>query len=109
MTDAISNQPRIPVANTTLKSVDSSPGSPVAASSGYNSNSAPIASVATLAANSGSDTVSLSNVAQQVTAQPGFDQTKVNAIKQAIQSGNYAIDPRRIAEGFTSLEKMIKE
>jgi negative regulator of flagellin synthesis FlgM len=106
MTDAISNQPRIPVASTTLKSVGNASSS--VPSAGANStNSATTASVVALS--SGSDTVSLSNVTQQVAEQPGFDQTKVNAIKQAIQSGNYAIDPRRIAEGFTSLEKMIKE
>ena len=107
MTDAISNQPRIPVANTTLKSVVNSPSSPLSSAGANSSNSAPSASV--VAMSPGSDTLSLSNVTQQVAEQPGFDQTKVNAIKQAIQSGNYAIDPRRIAEGFTSLEKMIKE
>jgi flagellar biosynthesis anti-sigma factor FlgM len=56
----------------------------------------------------GSDTVSLSNVSQQIAQQSGFDQNKVNSIKEAIQSGNYAIDPSRIAQGFTSLEKLIK-
>jgi negative regulator of flagellin synthesis FlgM len=107
MTDAISNQPRIPVANTTLKSVSNSSSSAASAPGQSSSNSTQSASVVALGA--GSDTVSLSNVTQQVAEQPGFDQTKVNAIKQAIQNGNYAIDPRRIAEGFTSLEKMIKE
>ena len=107
MTDAISNQPRIPVANMTLKSVVNSPSSPLSSAGASSSNSAPTASVVALS--SGSDTLSLSNVTQQVAEQPGFDQTQVNAIKQAIRSGNYAIDPRRIAEGFTSLEKMIKE
>ena len=107
MTDAISNQPRIPVANTTLKSVSNSSSASAPAVGSNSTNSSATASVVALS--SGSDTVSLSNVTQQVAEQPGFDQTKVNAIKQAIQSGNYAIDPRRIAEGFTSLEKMIKE
>jgi negative regulator of flagellin synthesis FlgM len=108
MTDAISNQPRIPMSNTALlKSVSNSSSSAVSSSGGNASNSPATASVVALS--SGSDTVSLSNVTQQISEQPGFDQTKVDAIKQAIQSGNYAIDPRRIAEGFTSLEKMIKE
>ena len=107
MTDAISNQTRIPVANTTLKSVSNSSSSALSQVGVNSGNSAPTASVVALG--NGSDTVSLSTVTQQVAEHPGFDQTKVNAIKQAIQNGNYAIDPRRIAEGFTSLEKMIKE
>ena len=51
--------------------------------------------------------MSLSNVAQKVMAQPDFDRSKVEAIKQAIQEGNYPVNPRRIAENFVALEKMI--
>jgi negative regulator of flagellin synthesis FlgM len=51
--------------------------------------------------------VSLSNVAQKVMDQPDFDRSKVEAIKQAIKDGNYPINPRRIAESFVALEKMI--
>jgi flagellar biosynthesis anti-sigma factor FlgM len=61
------------------------------------------------APSAGADTVSLSNVSLQIAQQSGFDQGKVSSIKQAIQNGDYAIDPRRIAQGFTSLEKIIKE
>lgn len=107
MTDAISNQPRVPLGNTTLKSVGNS-SSPAVSLASTNSNSSATAAPA-MALSASSDTVSLSNVAQQVAEQPGFDQTKVTAIKNAIQNGSYAIDPRRIAEGFTNLEKMIKE
>jgi anti-sigma28 factor (negative regulator of flagellin synthesis) len=32
----------------------------------------------------------------------------VEAIKQAIQQGQYAMDTRRIAENFVAIEKMIK-
>ena len=58
-------------------------------------------------ASAGADQVSLSNVAQKVMAQPDFDRAKVDAIKQAIKDGNYPINPRRIAESFVALEKMI--
>ena len=33
---------------------------------------------------------------------------KLDAIKAAIQSGNYPVNPRRIAENFVSLEKIIQ-
>ena len=55
----------------------------------------------------GADKISLSNVAQKVMAQPEFDRAKVESIKQAIKDGNYPINPRRIAESFVALEKLI--
>jgi len=51
----------------------------------------------------GADKVSLSNVAQKVMAQPEFDRAKVESIKD----GNYPVNPRRIAESFVALEKLI--
>ena len=56
----------------------------------------------------GADSVNLSNVKQRIDDQPGFDRAKVDAIKAAIQSGNYPVNPRQIAENFVSLEKMIQ-
>jgi len=32
----------------------------------------------------------------------------VESIKKAIREGNYPIDPKRIAQNFVSLEKMIQ-
>ena len=55
----------------------------------------------------GADKVSLSNVAQKVMDQPDFDRAKVESIKKAIAEGNYPVNPRRIAENFVALEKMI--
>ena len=55
----------------------------------------------------GSDSVSLSNVKDRIDAQPDFDRAKVESIKAALQQGNYPVSPRRIAENFVSLEKMI--
>jgi negative regulator of flagellin synthesis FlgM len=55
------------------------------------------------------DEVKLSAVAQQAMQEPEFDRAKVEAIKLAIQQGQYPMDSRRIAESFLAIEKMIKE
>ena len=55
------------------------------------------------------DEVKLSAVAQKAIQEPEFDRAKVEAIKEAIQKGQYPIDTRRIAENFLAIEKMIKE
>ena len=38
-----------------------------------------------------------------------FDRAKVEAIKQALRDGSYPLDPRRIAESFVAIERMIGE
>ena len=55
----------------------------------------------------GSDSVNLNNVKERIEAQPDFDRNKVDSIKAALQQGNYPVNPRRIAENFVSLEKLI--
>jgi negative regulator of flagellin synthesis FlgM len=55
------------------------------------------------------DEVKLSAVAQKAMQEPEFDRAKVEAIKLAIQQGQYPLDTRRIAENFVAIEKMIKE
>lgn len=55
-----------------------------------------------------SDSVNLNNVKERIDAQPDFDRAKVDAIKSALQQGNYPVNPRRIAENFVSLEKLIQ-
>jgi len=54
------------------------------------------------------DELQLSEVAQKAMQEPEFDRAKVDAIKSAIQQGNYPVDSRRIAENFVAIEKMIK-
>ena len=54
------------------------------------------------------DEVQLSQVARQAMQEPEFDRAKVEAIKTAIQQGQYPLDARRSAENFVALEKMIK-
>jgi negative regulator of flagellin synthesis FlgM len=52
--------------------------------------------------------LSLSNVAERDKEQPSFDRAKVESIKQALRDGNYPLNPRRIAESFVSLERMVQ-
>lgn len=56
----------------------------------------------------GHDQLQLSNVAQKAMAEPDFDRAKVESIKQAIQDGQYQINPRKIAESFLAVERMIE-
>ena len=55
------------------------------------------------------DVLSLSNVSERLKAEPDFDRVKVDAIKHAIQNGQYPLNPRRIAESFVAIEQMIRD
>jgi len=55
------------------------------------------------------DRVDLSAYAKTLDAEPAFDRHKVDSIRRAIQEGQYAVDPRRIAESFLAIERMIGE
>ena len=55
------------------------------------------------------DELHLSNVASRAMAEPDFDRVKVESIKQAIQDGQYPLNPRKIAESFHAIEQMIRE
>ena len=55
------------------------------------------------------DVLSLSNVSERLKAEPDFDRAKVDAIKHAIQNGQYPLNPRRIAESFVAIEQMIRD
>ena len=57
----------------------------------------------------GPDELHLSNVAARAMAEPDFDRVKVESIKQAIQEGQYPLNPRKIAESFHAIEQMIRE
>jgi negative regulator of flagellin synthesis FlgM len=56
---------------------------------------------------SDTDRVELSTAAQAELDKAGFDADKVDLIKQALADGNYPIDARRIAEGFSDIEKLL--
>ena len=102
MSDPISNYGRMTqssaAARNAIEKVDPKGTSAAAAKE----ESAPAKAVAP-----GADKISLTNVAQKVMAQPEFDRAKVESIKQAIKDGNYPVNPRRIAESFVALEKLI--
>jgi len=54
-----------------------------------------------------SDEVQLSEETVVELRRAGFDDAKVAQIKQALADGNYPLDPKRIAEGFTEIEKLL--
>ncbi len=54
-----------------------------------------------------SDEVQLSDETVIELRRAGFDEAKVAQIKQALADGNYPLDPKKIAEGFTEIEKLL--
>lgn len=99
MTDPISHFGRIAQMDSSVRKV--------AAKSEQSTDKAKAADVA--AAGTGqNDELHLSEVARQATQEPQFDRAKVEAIKRAIQQGQYPLDVRRIAESFVAMERMIK-
>lgn len=71
--------------------------------------SAPIGDGVSSPSSVGPDQLQMTNIAQKAMAGPDFDKVKVDAIKQAIQDGQYPLNPRRIAESFYDIEQMIRE
>jgi negative regulator of flagellin synthesis FlgM len=106
MTDAISNYGQRAQSDASLRSAldkaNRKSNSPAGASQ---QASAP----ATTAHAGGPDELRLTNVAARAMAEPDFDRAKVDAIKQAIQDGQYPLNPRKIAESFHAIEQMIRE
>ena len=104
MSEAINNQTRMTQSNASMRSaiekVDKKQGAQAQATP---EDAAPVK-----AKSSNIDTLSLSNVAERVKEQPSFDRAKVESIKQALRDGNYPLNPRRIAESFVSLERMVQ-
>jgi negative regulator of flagellin synthesis FlgM len=56
----------------------------------------------------GEDRVQLSDIARGLSREPEFDRAKVDAIRTALQQGQYPLDSRRIAESFVAIERMLK-
>ncbi|MFY8016326.1 MAG: flagellar biosynthesis anti-sigma factor FlgM [Limnohabitans sp.] len=106
MTDAISNYGQRAQSDASLRSAldkvnrknGSSSSAPAEAPASTSSAKAP-----------GPDELHLSNVAARAMAEPDFDRAKVESIKQAIQDGQYPLNPRKIAESFHAIEQMIRE
>lgn len=99
MTDPISHFGRIAQMDSSIRKV--------AAKGEQNTDKAKAADVAAPAPGQ-RDELHLSEVARQATQEPQFDRAKVEAIKRAIQQGQYPLDVRRIAENFVAIENMIR-
>ena len=102
MTDPISHFGRMAQMDSNVRQAAKAEKLPAASEQGLAPQSAGTASVRQ------DDEVQLSQVARQAMQEPEFDRAKVEAIKTAIQQGQYPLDARRIAENFVALEKMIK-
>jgi negative regulator of flagellin synthesis FlgM len=107
MTDAISNYGQRAQSDASLRSaLDKANRKSSSKDSSAVDSSAPAASTAKAP---GADQLQLSNVAARAMAEPDFDRVKVESIKQAIQDGQYPLNPRKIAESFHAIEQMIRE
>lgn len=104
MTDAISNYNRIALNDARTRSPASKPE---ALDGRAGSGVGQAVAGATQMAPQG-DRLQLSDVALQAMKTDSFDQAKVDAIKAAIEKGEYPLDARRIAESFYAIEQMIK-
>jgi negative regulator of flagellin synthesis FlgM len=106
MTDAISNYGQRAQSDVSLRSaLDKANRKNNPSTDTSNQTPAPSASVRA----PGPDELHLSNVAARAMAEPDFDRVKVESIKQAIQDGQYPLNPRKIAESFHAIEQMIRE
>jgi len=109
MTDPISNNSRPVQTDMSLrKSLEKAKGggfagavTPLAASE------TEITASKSAAAERGADVPGFKKITERLKKEPEFDRTKVDSIKQAIQDGQYPLNPRRIAESFVALENLI--
>jgi negative regulator of flagellin synthesis FlgM len=106
MTDAISNYGQRAQSDASLRSALDKTNRKNSSST---SGSQPAAAPAAAARSGGPDELRLTNVAARAMAEPDFDRAKVDSIKQAIQDGQYPLNPRKIAESFHAIEQMIRE
>ena len=67
-----------------------------------------VSDTARAVASAPADELRLSDIAREAMQEPEFDRAKVDAIRQAIERGQYPLDSRRIAESFLAIEQMIK-
>lgn len=97
MTDTISGANQKAANVTPKKAIDSN--KPKASKSAEHNLSA--------GAVSSDSSVELSAKLQAEIAAVGFDNEKVNQIKQSIEQGDYPLDDKKIADSFIPLEKLL--
>ena len=62
-----------------------------------------VAANKSVAAAKGAEVAGFGAIKARLQQEPDFDRVKVDSIKQAIESGQYPLNPRRIAESFVAL------
>jgi negative regulator of flagellin synthesis FlgM len=94
-----------------VDSINSSNSAGVAANRAAKTTAQPTAdtsgSVANASEPSASVEVTLSSEIRAGEGTASFDEAKVKEMRQAIESGNFPLDARRIAENFAELERLI--
>jgi len=107
MTDPISNRPRpVPTDNLARKGVDKAALKPGVVVTAPSTDSEAALSKSSLVDQS-ADIAGFKKITERLKKEPDFDRSKVDSIKQAIQNGQYPLNPRRIAESFVALENLI--
>jgi negative regulator of flagellin synthesis FlgM len=51
----------------------------------------------------------LAHLERSLTAQPAVDTQKVDAIRKAVESGTYTVDPAKVAAGLTHSERTLAQ
>ncbi len=111
MTDPISNNSRPVQTDASLrKTLDKAKGSGfVGAVATAPTSESEIAASKSAAAQRGAEVPGFKKITERLKKEPEFDRAKVDSIKQAIQNGQYPLNPRRIAESFVALENLITQ
>jgi len=111
MTDAINPLSRqVPTDALTRKAMEKSTKAATLAPSSLGVALPPETEVAvnkSVAAAKGAEVAGFGAIKARLQQEPDFDRVKVDAIKKAIETGQYPLNPRRIAESFVALEQMI--
>ena len=109
MTDAISNNSRpLPTDASLRKTLEKAKGGGFAgAVTPASASESEIAASKSAAAERGADVPGFKKITERLKKEPEFDRAKVDSIKQAIQNGQFPLNPRRIAESFVALENLI--
>ena len=113
MTDSISNNSRpVPTDLSPRKALEraaAKAGGFAGAISTAPSSEAEIAASRSAAADRGAEVPGFKKITERLKKEPEFDRAKVDSIRQAIQNGQYPLNPRRIAESFVALENLIAQ
>jgi negative regulator of flagellin synthesis FlgM len=111
MTDPISNRPRpVPVDNFARKGAEKAAAKANAVAGGVvtaPTSDSEVAVSKSSVMDQSAEVAGFKKITERLKKEPDFDRSKVDSIKQAIQNGQYPLNPRRIAESFVALENLI--